>query len=138
MERVSWRRAPLAVVASVCAVFLMAAMLLGCGTNTGGGTSGNLKATLQPSSGKQGSRIEVKIVGSGTNFIKGNTRLGFTSVDPTNPDVKVISTTVSDETHATAVITIAADAKTGNRMGAVTTTSTMIESAPCTLKVLKR
>jgi hypothetical protein len=113
---------------------MLVTTLTGCGNK--GGANGKIKATLEPSSGQQGVTMDVKIVGSGSHFVDGNTELQFSSDDPTSPDIEVNSTTVTNATHAVANITIRADAKTGSRGAAVATTQPKWESAASTFTVL--
>ena len=143
MKHVSRSRTILVALWLACVSLMLVTMLSGCGnkeasTNKQTSTTGKLKATLEPSSGKQGSTIEVKIVGYGTHFVDGNTDLNFAG-DPTSSDIasdiEVNSTTVTDATHAVSNITIPPDAKTGSRSAFVSTTKPKWESADTTFAV---
>ena len=65
--------------------------------------------SCSPATARMGENIEVEIVGSNTHFEDGKSAAEF------GQGVSVISTTVTDETHATATITILKDADAGPR-----------------------
>ena len=67
-------------------------------------------ASCNPTMGLQGQTLGVAIVGTGTHFANGTSNATFTGTG-----ITVNSTTVTDPTHATANITIAAGATPGAR-----------------------
>ena len=62
---------------------------------------------LTPTAGHQGSTLDVAITGANTHFVAGSTHADF------GTGVSVISLTVTDPTHATAHVTVAADSPLG-------------------------
>jgi YVTN family beta-propeller protein len=86
---------------------------------TAGGSSNNDKvftvdaptiSSCTPGSARRGDTVEVHMTGAYTNFLGGTLRATFSG-----SGITVNSTTVTDTTHATANITVAADAKLGAR-----------------------
>jgi hypothetical protein len=72
--------------------------------------------TVTPNTGQQGQSIaSVSVVGLSTNFVNGTTVASF------GAGITVNSTTVTDATHATVSITIAANATAGGRTVTLTT-----------------
>ena len=67
-------------------------------------------ASCNPTTGLQGQTLDVAIAGTGTHFANGTSNATFTGTG-----ITVNSTTVTDPTHATANITIAAGATPGAR-----------------------
>jgi len=65
--------------------------------------------SCSPSTVKMGQTAKVEIVGSNTNFENGKSAAEF------GQGVSVVSTTVTDKTHATATITVSKDADAGPR-----------------------
>jgi hypothetical protein len=90
------------------------ASLAGGFTVTAPGTP--LIQSVTPNTGQQGQTLaSVAVVGQSTNFVNGTTVANF------GAGVAVNSTTVTDATHATVSITIAAGAATGARAVTLTT-----------------
>ena len=73
---------------------------------------------VSPNSGQQGqANLNVAVTGQFTHFVQGQTAAGF------GAGITVNSTTVTDATHATANVTIAAGAALGTRTVTLTTNS---------------
>jgi hypothetical protein len=72
--------------------------------------SRNYIGSVSPVAAKEGNTLDVDIVGYGTSFAQGVSQAAFSGAG-----ITVNSTTVNDATHATANITIAADAPPGFR-----------------------
>jgi hypothetical protein len=80
------------------------------------GAGGPLILTVTPNTGQPGQSLaSVAVVGQSTNFVNGTTVASF------GAGVTVNSTTVTDATHATVSITIAANAAAGARPVTLTT-----------------
>ena len=77
---------------------------------------------IDPSGGQQGQSLPVALTGQFTNWVQGTTTVSL------GADITVGTVTITDSTHLTAQVSIAANAALGSRTATVTT-GTEIESA---------
>ncbi|MBZ5634919.1 MAG: hypothetical protein LAO55_17495 [Acidobacteriia bacterium] len=78
---------------------------------------------IDPASGQQGQSLPVALTGQFTNWVQGTTTVSL------GADITVGTVTVTDPTHLTAQVSIAASAALGSRTATVTT-GTEVDSAP--------